>query len=71
MKRIRNLTTDGGCVSGPSIGRIDRRHCIVTLGLAGDWRQANTRARGAISGEDDVEGVRCDELGARSRKGKE
>ena len=51
--------------------RIDRRHSHIALGRAGDLRQASTRARGAISGEDDVEGVVCDELGARSRKDEE
>eukprot|EP00964_Phaeocystis_antarctica_P159733 scaffold130912_cov81-Phaeocystis_antarctica.AAC.2 len=41
-------------MSGLSIGRIDRRHRSIALGRAGDWRQASTRARGAISGENDV-----------------
>ena len=54
-------------ISGLSIGRIDGRHGRITLGRAGDWRQASTRARGTISGENDVKGIVC----TCSRKGEE
>ena len=68
-KRTHNLVSwVPKLASGPSIGRIDRRHCRIALYSAGDRHEAGARARSAIRCKDYVVVVE-DGLGACSQKG--